>query len=250
MAIDIQEQRSAGVDLREKGKDADGKIIYHDGRLFMQLLVFTGLTCDSRVIASELQKTDFCGTLYSSLHDPKGIGLLTVTEEPQMFATQLPAYLQSSQFGELHCRTDWTMIGRTYSIGYEQDLTETLLDRPRRYVCNPAWPWAIWYPVRRSGEFEHLSADERRRILMEHGGIGLAYGRSDHAHDIRLACHGLDQNDNDFVVGILGKELHPLSAIIERMRKTQQTSRYLSSLGPFFVGYAVWQSACPVTTVP
>ena len=243
MAIDIQEQRNIGIDLREKGKNADGHTIYHDSRLYMQLLVFTGLGDDPQIISSDLEKTDFCGALYSSLHDPKGLGLLTVSEDPQLFATELPTYLRSSRFSTLQCRTDWTMVGRTYSIGYEQDLTETLLDRPRRYVCNPAWPWAVWYPVRRSGEFEHLNAEERRKILMEHGGIGLAYGRSDHAHDIRLACHGLDQNDNDFVIGILGKELHPLSAIIERMRKTQQTSRYLSNLGPFFVGYAIWQSS-------
>jgi len=243
MAIDIQEQRSAGVDLRERGKNADGHTIYHDSRLYMQLLIYTEVKYDPSPLCEELDETGFCGVLYSSLHDPKGIGLLTISEDPGFFANELKTYLRSSRFGNFQCRTDWTMIGRTYSIGYEQDLHETLLERPRRYACNPAWPWAIWYPVRRSGEFEDLSADERRKILMEHGGIGLAYGRSDHAHDIRLACHGLDQNDNDFVVGILGKDLHPLSAIIERMRKTRQTSRYLSNLGPFFTGNVLWQSS-------
>ncbi len=243
MAIDIQENRKVGVDLREKGKDAEGRTIYHDGRLYIQLLVFTGLNVPPRILISRMERAGFCGTLYSSLHDPSGVGLLTVAEDPRFFVTELQSFLQDSGFKYLQCRTDWTMIGRTYAIGYEHDLVETLFDRPRRYVCNPAWPWAIWYPLRRSGDFEHLNAEERRKILMEHGGIGLAYGRSDHAHDIRLACHGLDQNDNDFVVGLLSKDLHPLSAIIERMRRTQQTSRYLSSLGPFFVGRALWQSS-------
>ena len=41
---------------------------------------------------------------------------------------------------------------------------------------------------------------------MEHGSIGRAYGHEDHAHDIRLACHGLDRNDNDFITGLVGKE--------------------------------------------
>jgi hypothetical protein len=27
------------------------------------------------------------------------------------------------------------------------------------------------------------------------------------------------------------------------MRKTAQTSEYIASLGPFFVGHAIWQSA-------
>lgn len=243
MAIDIQENRTVGVDLREKGKDADGHTIYHDGRLYMQLLVFTGMKISPQAMMSELEKSGFCGALYSSLHDPEGIGLLTVSESPRFFLTELRSFIRYSGFSRLQCRAEWTMIGRTYAIGYENDLTEILFERPKHYVCNPSWPWAIWYPLRRSGNFEHLSTDERRKILMEHGGIGLAYGRSDHAHDVRLACHGLDQNDNDFVVGLLSKDLHPLSAIIERMRRTQQTSRYLSSLGPFFVGRALWQSS-------
>lgn len=242
MSIDIQENRSTGVDLREKGRGELGQTVYHDGRLYMQLLVFTDFRESPQILTAALAESEFCGALYSSLHDPAGIGLLTVSEDPRFFATELQSYLKESPFSRLQCRTDWTMIGRTYAIGYETDLIETLFDRPRRYICNPLWPWAIWYPLRRSGEFEHLSTEERRTILMEHGGIGLAYGRSDHAHDIRLACHGLDQNDNDFVVGLLSKDLHPLSAIIERMRKTQQTSRYLSGLGPFFVGYTLWQS--------
>ena len=49
-------------------------------------------------------------------------------------------------------------------------------------------------------------------ILAEHGAIGMSYGAGDYAHDIRLACHGLDKSDNDFVVGLIGKDLYPLSA--------------------------------------
>ena len=72
--------------------------------------------------------------------------------------------------------------------------------------------------------------------------IGMSFGAGDYAHDIRLACHGLDKEDNDFVIGLIGKELYPLSALVQTMRKTQQTSLYLERLGPFFVGRAVWQS--------
>ena len=77
---------------------------------------------------------------------------------------------------------------------------------------------------------------------MEHGGIGHAYGRAGYGTDIRLACHGLDKNDNDFVVGLLGPELYPLSSIVQRMRKTKQTSLHLERLGPFFIGKAIWQA--------
>ncbi len=51
----------------------------------------------------------------------------------------------------------------------------------------------------------------------------------------------MDKNDNDFVVGLLGTELYPLSVVVQRMRKTQQTSQHLERLGPFFVGRVAWQ---------
>ena len=125
------------------------------------------------------------------------------------------------------------MFGRTYSIGYEPDLRETLIDRPRRTVLNPAWRWATWYPLRRSGQLLAADAEEQRTILAEHGAIGMTFGAADLAHDVRLACHGLDRDDNDFVIGLIGKELFPLSAVVQAMRKTQQTSLYLDRLGPF-----------------
>jgi hypothetical protein len=95
-------------------------------------------------------------------------------------------------------------------MGYEDDLEHVLIKRPIERVTDPSLPWAVWYPVRRSGAFEQLSPDEQRTILMEHGGIGRAYGKADLAYDIRLACFGLDKNDNDFVIGLLGHELYPL----------------------------------------
>jgi len=67
-------------------------------------------------------------------------------------------------------------------------------------------------------------ADQQRVILAEHGAIGMAFGATDNPHDIRLARHGLDTHDNDFVVGLIGKDLHPLSAVAQAMRKTQQTA--------------------------
>jgi chlorite dismutase len=134
------------------------------------------------------------------------------------------------------------MFGRTYSFGYETNLQETLLSGPKKKVLDPDWRWAIWYPLRRKKNFESLPEDEKRAILGEHGKLGFKFGKAGYAKDIRLSCHGIDKNDNDFVIGVIGKKLHPLSACIEAMRKTRQTSEYLESLGPFFVGRAVWQS--------
>src|SRR5690606_19627831 len=119
---------------------------------------------------------------------------------------------------------------------------ETLITRPRERLLNRDWGWVVWYPLRRAKIFQTLPADQQRRILAEHGTLAKRYGLGGHAADIRLACHGLDKHDNDFIIGLLGPNLHPHSAIVQAMRKTEQTSQYLESLGPFFGGRAAWQT--------
>jgi chlorite dismutase len=135
------------------------------------------------------------------------------------------------------------MMGRTYAIGYEPELRDWLLDKPRRNATDPDMPWAVWYPLRRTGDFANLPAEEQRGILAEHGRIGLAYGQKGLARDIRLACHGMDTNDNEFVIGLIGSRLHPLSHLVQRLRATKQTAGYIQNMGPFFIGHAVWQKA-------
>jgi chlorite dismutase len=176
------------------------------------------------------------------VNDPEGVAVLTLSEDPEAFVTTMRGMFGEAPFTDLERKPELAMLGRTYAIGYEQDLTETLVERPRGRVLDPGLRWAIWYPLRRSGSFEQLSRKEQDTILMEHGGVGMAFGRAGLGFDVRLACHGLDQADNDFVVGLLGPELHPLSIIVQRMRKTRQTSLHLERLGPFFVGRVAWQS--------
>lgn len=236
----MSNQESAALDLSEKGKTKDGEAISLDRRLFMQFLAF-GHCRDTGTLIKALTKADMPGVLYADINDPQGVGLLTMSEEPDFFVTELRRFLNRPPFTELTPKPEYTMLGRTYALGYEPDLEETLLHRPRRKLFDPEWCWAVWYPLRRAKTFEALPDQEQRVVLMEHGGIGFTFGRAGYATDIRLACHGLDKNDNDFVVGILGHELHPISAVVQAMRKTKQTSQYLESLGPFFIGKVIWQ---------
>jgi chlorite dismutase len=229
------------ADVAEHGRDADGETTSLDRRLFMQLHAFGGAGATGQLIAA-LEAADVAGVLYEDVNDPTGVALLTLTEDPETFVSEYRRFLQEPPFRDLVPRPELTMLGRTYALGYEQDLVETLVERPRRRVLDPSLPWAIWYPLRRAGSFEQLSRQEQNTVLMEHGGIGMAFGRAGLGHDIRLACHGLDRFDNDFVVGLLGPELHPLSVIVQRMRKTKQTSLHLERLGPFFVGRVAWQA--------
>jgi len=230
-----------GISIAERGRGESGPVESNE-RLFMQLLVFdAGPDVDEAVLTGALQQADMHGVLYADVLHARRVGLLTWARDPAWFVADLRPFLNAAPFGDLALQPAYTMTGRTYAIGYESDLEEVLLRRPVRHATTEAWPWAVWYPLRRKGTFVTEPAEEQRRMLMEHGGIGMAYGRADHAHDIRLACHGLDANDNDFVVALVGRELAPLSKVVEHMRKTKQTSEYMDHMGPFFVGHAVWQ---------
>ena len=229
------------IDISEKGRTGDGRSLSTDRRLFMQLLAYSHCA-DVTPLVSALSEAHVDGVLYQDINDPQGIALLIMSESPDYFITHLRQILNQAPFRELEFKPEYTMLGRTYTLGHEPDLQAALIDRPRQRVLDPNLAWAIWYPLRRSGSFEQLSADEQRTILMEHGGIGRSYGRAGYAYDIRLACYGLDKHDNDFVIGLLGPELYPLSSVVQRMRKTRQTSLYLEQLGPFYVGQAIWQS--------
>ena len=228
-------------DLSEMGGQKDGQPQRSDTRLFVQLMAFGGCV-DVAAVARHLESSGVEGVVYEDINDPMGIAILTFSQDPNVFVEGVRLALASGPCRSLTQKPEYSMLGRTYSLGYEPDLQDTLVARPRRTVLNPAWRWAVWYPLRRSGRFAQLPDQEQRTILAEHGAIGMAFGAGDYAHDIRLACHGLDRDDNDFVIGLIGKELFPLSAVVQSMRKTQQTSLYLDRLGPFLVCRAVWQS--------
>ncbi len=228
-------------DLNEKGRDASGQPIALNRRLFMQLLAFGRCAAVSDLIQT-LNQSDVIGALYLDINDPQGVALVTAHENPAFFTRELREFLAQSPWRDLDFKPEYTMFGRTYAVGYEPDLEHVLFRRPISRITNPDWPWAVWYPLRRAGAFEKLSADEQRAIMSEHGVLGSSFSAADCGYDIRLACHGLDRNDNDFVIGLVGKDLYPLSAMVQAMRKTRQTSEFLASLGPFFIGRAIWQS--------
>lgn len=211
-------------------------------RLYVQLLVFTG-AADLPALRRSLESAGVEAVLYADVNDPRGVGLLTCHEDPAFFPTTLRGVLAEEPWASLTPRPAFTMFGRTYAIGYERDLDDTLLAKPRRHAWQPKWPWAVWYPLRRAGAFAALPEDEQKAMLKEHGELGMGFAQDDAAHDVRLACHGIDAQDSDFVIGLMGPELTPLSKLVQAMRQTRQTSLYLERLGPFFVGHMAWASA-------
>jgi len=232
----VEHIEEARLDIRERGANQQ----VSDRRLFMQLQVFTGCA-DTAPLISALDASSAEAALYLDACDPRGVGILTMAEDPAWFVTGFRDLVSAPPFASLSRRPEFAMLGRTYSSGFEVDLEEYLLRRPRRIACKPDWPWAVWYPLRRTGAFARLSPKEQGTILREHATIGRAYGEAGFAQDIRLACNGLDVNDNDFVIGLIGPDLYPLSHLVQGMRRTIQTSEYIEKLGPFFVGRACWQ---------
>lgn len=228
-------------DILEHSISKDGTQQTVDKRLFMQLLVFTGCG-NAEALIKPLSDSGLEVVLYLDTNDPRGVGLLFMSEDPAIFTQSVRKLINSKPFDALVFKPELTMLGRTYATGFEQDLEGWLLQKPRRNVFDEKNSWAVWYPLRRKPEFETLPKDEQRAALMEHAKLGMNYGAMDLAHDVRLACHGLDIHDNEFVIGVLAKELHSISRLIQDMRKTTQTSKYIQSLGPFFVGKTFYRN--------
>jgi chlorite dismutase len=231
------------LDLSEKGRNK-GEVIALNRRLFMK---FTGFgDCGNvQAVINALSDSGLTGAMYVDANDHRGIGVVICSEDPDCFVDQMRTLFSTSAFADLKHKPEFDMLGRTYSIGYEPDLVDTLFRKPLQKLTNPKNLWAIWYPLQRAKGFYRLPHDRQMKILSEHGNLAHRYAAGGNANDVRLACYGLDRDDNDFIVGLIGPRLHPLSAVVQEMRKTEQTAQYLDSLGPFFVGKAVWQSPMP-----
>ena len=230
------------IDVNEYGGKRDGVRQSMNRRLFMQLLVFDipeGLSPDdvAEKTAAELRKRGIGGVVYADTMNPRGLGLLTWSEDPAHFVRNVRPLFSTEPLTRVALRPSFGMIGRTYATGHEPDLEFVILKRAIGNVLDEKNDWAVWYPLRRTGGFARLEPIDQSHILREHASLGMAYGQAELAHDIRLACHGLDAEDNEFVIGLVGRDLHPLSHLIQAMRKTRQTSEFIAKMGPFFVGH-------------
>ena len=235
------------VDVNEYGGKKDGVKQAMNRRLFMQLLVFRvreGKPADAvgAELLATLRARKIPGVVYADAMDPRSLGLVSWSEDPAHFVKTIRPLFAEGALADVTLRDDYAMIGRSYATGHEPELEWSLLRRPVENVTNEALRWHVWYPLRRKGAFARLEPLDQSHILREHAALGMAYGQGDLAHDIRLACHGLDAEDNEFVIGLVGTDLHPLSHLVQAMRKTRQTSEFIETMGPFFVGWVLGAS--------
>ena len=77
-------------DLREKGGVKDGEQQASDRRLFMQFLAFGDCT-DTQALAQALDASKLDVALYEDVNDPRGVGLLVMSEDPPCSGARIPS---------------------------------------------------------------------------------------------------------------------------------------------------------------
>ena len=107
-----------------------------ESRLFVQLQVFTGCL-DQRAVIEAVRSSGLEAAVYANVNDPRGIGVVLMSEDPQLFVDAGRELLAGPAFTDLTPSPDFTMLGRTYASGRETDLADFLLHRVRRHVLDP-----------------------------------------------------------------------------------------------------------------
>ncbi len=176
--------------------------------------------------------------LYKDAADARGAGLLILANDPELFTGELRDMLCARPYQALTVRPEYSLLGRAFSRNTEHS-DEVVISAARDTLMNTRWPWAVWFPLRHSRKFAGLSNDEQNRLLDEFEATPEI--EAGDAGEVRLQCHGLDASGNDMFVGLVGGDLGQLSTIIARRQQTEYVTGYIDSLGPFFVGQAIWQ---------
>ena len=81
-------------DLVEHGAPVRGEPQTLETRLFVQLQVFTGCLDTARVVEA-VRDSGLEAAVYANLNDPRGVGVLLMSEDPTLFAETGRALLKS-----------------------------------------------------------------------------------------------------------------------------------------------------------
>src|SRR5262245_5308645 len=102
-------------DLSVKGGLKNGQPQRSDERLFMQLVAFGGCA-DPRPLGDALGRAGIHGVVYEDVNDPRGVGLLTLCQDPAFFVDRVRPLLNAAPFASLVHKPEYTMLGRTYAL--------------------------------------------------------------------------------------------------------------------------------------
>src|SRR5207253_95469 len=85
------------------------------------LQAFGGCT-DAKPLVRALEASRMEAVLYQDVNDPRGVGVLGMSEDPTFLVGPFRELLNGAAFGELILKPELTMLGRTYASGFEADL--------------------------------------------------------------------------------------------------------------------------------
>src|SRR4030095_15855908 len=105
------------VDVAERG--AGGKT--PDRALFIHRQVCTGCA-DPKPLAVALERSGAEAVLYRDLNDPRGVGVLALSEDPASLVTRFRDVLSAEPFEALTHRPEPALGGRHYASGVEPHL--------------------------------------------------------------------------------------------------------------------------------
>ena len=94
----------------------DGQPQKLNQRLFMQFLAFGGCR-NAGALGKAMGDANLAGVVYEDVNDPRGVAVLTFSEDPGFFLDRVRPLLNSEPFSSLVQKPEYTMLGRTYSLG-------------------------------------------------------------------------------------------------------------------------------------
>src|SRR5437867_12724279 len=97
----------------------------------MQLQVFTGCG-DAKPVIRAVGSSRIEGAVYHDVNDPRGVGMLGISEDPTFFASAFRDLLNTEPFAALSLRPQFTMLGRTFTSGFEDVIVVWLFRVARR----------------------------------------------------------------------------------------------------------------------
>ena len=233
------------IDVNEYGGKKDGERQAMNRRLFMQLLVFdapAGEAADEigKDLAAQLRHNAIAGVVYADASSPRGLGLLTWSEDPAHFVQAVRP---------LFARRLAAQGGPAPAV---RDARPHLRHGPR------AGPRA------RAPAPRHPERDERRSTRGTSGTRSAARARSRGSTRRSRAAScastrrsasptarpswrttsasratGSTPRTTSSSSASSGASSTRFSHLVQTMRKTRQTSEYIAKMGPFFVGFVL-----------
>jgi peroxiredoxin len=168
------------------------------------------------------------------------LGIALVPTYSYVSLTEVSEYVPTlEQYGQRLVAEGEDANGPAYQAklrAYEQ--RETMMRKQRLTPDLPAWPSTCFYPMNKKRDVSEnwflLPAEERHRLMTEHGRTGMKFGGK--VTQLITASTGFD--DWEWGVTLWARNPEFLKEIVYTMRFDEASARY-AEFGPFYVSYVM-----------